>query len=109
VPLSTDALAALKAHRHLRTYVFDHEDGRPYTLSEWKNVVPKACAAAGVKRITMHGLRHSFGAHLVIRGKQLLVVKEALGHADYKTTLRYAHVGPSAIRDAVESLDGRAM
>ena len=92
IPLSGDAVAALKTHRHLRgQYVFCHEDGSPYTHSEWKNVVPRACAAAGVKRVTLHGLRHSFGAHLIMRRRSLLEVKEALGHADYKTTLRYAH------------------
>jgi integrase len=47
LPLSWDALAALKAHRHLRgAYVFCHEDGAPFTHSEVKSIVPKTCAAA---------------------------------------------------------------
>lgn len=109
VPLSGDALATLKLHRHLRgPYVFCHDDGRPHTHSEWKDVVPNACEAAGVKRVTMHGLRHSLGAHLVMHRRSLLEVKELLGHADYKTTLRYAHLAPSTLKEAVESLDHRA-
>ena len=37
VPLTREALAALKAHRHLRSpHVFCHDDGRPFTHSEVK-------------------------------------------------------------------------
>ncbi|MGO8967953.1 MAG: tyrosine-type recombinase/integrase [Myxococcaceae bacterium] len=106
VPLSGDALAALKAYRHLRTYVFDHEDGRPYTHSEVKEVVPRACAAARLgKRVTTHGLRHTFASHCVMRGASLLEVKELLGYADLSMVLRYAHLAPSRLRDAVQVLD----
>ena len=106
VPLSRDALSALKAHRHLRTYVFDHKDGRPFSHSEVKSVVPRACRAAGLgKRLTTHGLRHTFASHLVMRGTALLVVKELLGHADLSMVLRYAHLAPNITREAIQVLD----
>ena len=51
VPLSDDARATLAAHRHLRgRYVFCHEDGSPFTDWDVREVVPKACKAAGIGR-----------------------------------------------------------
>jgi site-specific recombinase XerD len=40
-----------------------------------------------------------------MRGASLLEVKELLGHADLSMVLRYAHLAPSRLRDAVQVLD----
>jgi len=38
-------------------------------------------------------------------GRSIKEVQEILGHAELGTTLRYAHLAPSAKRDAVTALD----
>jgi site-specific recombinase XerD len=43
--------------------------------------------------------------HLVIAGVDLVSVKEFLGHADLKMTLRYAHLAPDYRREAIRRLD----
>jgi site-specific recombinase XerD len=42
----------------------------------------------------------------VNEGADLVTVKELLGHASIKTTMRYAHSNEDAKRRAVKKLDG---
>lgn len=110
VPLSPSTVTMLAAHRHLRgPYVFCHDDGRRFSHSEVKKVVPAACTAAGLsKRVTWHGLRHTFASHLVMRRQPLRAVQELLGHATIDMTMRYAHLSPNVTRDAVMVLEAPA-
>lgn len=107
VPLSDEAIAALKAHRHLKgPYVFCDGAGNRLSHSMVKDVVPSACRKAQLaKRLTTHGLRHTFASHLVMRGVSLMAVKELLGHESVEMTLRYSHLSPDVKRDAVKLLD----
>ena len=51
-------------------------------------------------------LRHTFAIHLAIRGATLLDIMKALGHKDYRSTLRYAaHITPEHEHDVVAVLD----
>jgi hypothetical protein len=50
----------------------------------------------------IHDLRHSFASHLVNAGRSLYEVQELLGHADIKTTSRYAHLSRERLVAAVE-------
>ena len=99
--------ANLDTHRHLRgPYVFCDERGNHLTHSMLKDAVPKACARAKLaKRITTHGLRHTFASHLVMRGASLKAVQELLGHESIEMTLRYSHLTPDVKREAVQLLD----
>jgi integrase len=107
VPLSDEALATLKSHRHLRgPYVFCVPPGARLTHSMVKDVVPDTCRRAGLgKRLTTHGLRHTFASHLVMRGASLKAVQELLGHESIEMTLRYSHLTPDVKRGAVRLLD----
>jgi site-specific recombinase XerD len=60
---------------------------------------------AGMAHLTPHVLRHTFASHLVMKGVDLVTVKELLGHADIAMTMRYAHLAPDHRRLAVAKLD----
>lgn len=49
-------------------------------------------------------MRHDFASQLVMSGVDLNTVRELMGHADIKMTLRYAHLAPQVKRAAVEML-----
>ena len=48
-----------------------------------------------------HILRHSFASHFVINGGNILTLQKILGHADIHTTLKYAHLAPDHLQDAI--------
>jgi integrase len=108
VPLSDEARAELKAHRHLRgPLVFCRIDGEALTVANCRGPLAAACKKAGLRHVSWHVLRHSFASHLVMRGAPLKVVQELLGHSTIMMTMRYAHLAPEVSRDAVQLLDRR--
>ena len=52
-----------------------------------------------------HGTRHTFCSRLVQAGVSIAVVKELARHNDIKTTLGYAHLEPSNLREAILKLE----
>lgn len=61
---------------------------------------------AGIKKekLGVHSLRHSFGASLLNKGVNLVVIQELLGHTKLETTRRYLHINSSDLRKAVDIL-----
>lgn len=72
----------------------------PDTLGDWFAEDAKTAGVGG----SLHRLRHTFCAHLVMAGVPLRRVQLLAGHADYKTTEMYAHLTPEGAADAVNRL-----
>jgi site-specific recombinase XerD len=69
--------------------------------TSWENLVK----AANIENFRWHDMRHDFASQLVMKGVDLNTVRELLGHADMKMTLRYAHLAPNVKMRAVELLE----
>lgn len=70
-----------------------------------RSVKAAAQAAALVKPVTPHTLRHCFATHLLENGYDIRTVQELLGHKDVKTTMIYTHVmqkGPMGVRSPLD-------
>ena len=60
-----------------------------------------------MRRLRVHGLRHTFASLLIQNGESLAYVKEQLGHASIKMTVdTYGHLVPGGNKQAVDRLDG---
>jgi len=80
----------------------------PSTEKRYKDVkrsFSTACKKAKIEDFTFHDLRHTFASHLVMKGVDLTTVSRLLGHKDIKMTLRYAHLAPTHMVNAVNILD----
>jgi site-specific recombinase XerD len=63
------------------------QPGNRLDSSYVRRLLPKLAARAGIeKRVTPHGLRHSFASELIARDVPLNVLSAALGHSSVATT-----------------------
>lgn len=70
------------------------------------HALPAALEAAGLARMTPHGLRHGTATLMVAAGVHMRVVAEQLGHANPSLTARvYSHVSPESQAAAMVALD----
>lgn len=77
-------------------------EGKP--RAELKKPWAAIAKAAGLERVRIHDLRHSFasvgaGAHM-----GLPIIGKLLGHSQPATTARYAHLDADPMRRAVETI-----
>ena len=68
-----------------------------------QDVVKKYLKKAGVGEYSCHSLRHLFATNLYNKHKDIVLVKEALGHKRLGTTLRYSHKTKQEVQEALEN------
>ena len=106
IPICNELMTIFKELKQnaISDYVFTNpvtQTGYKYLSKAFRNV----CKKAEITNLTFHGLRHTSATRMVAAGIDLVVVKEILGHADLKTTQRYAHPVPERKLKAIEALE----
>ena len=65
----------------------------------------RGAAAAGVKSIRIHDLRHSHISLLIDMGFSAVAIADRVGHESIEITYRYAHLFPSKQKEMASKLD----
>ncbi len=108
VPMTARLEVALRANRHLRgARVLSHVDGRPLAEHSLTDILIKVGRRANMRSNGAHILRHTFCSHLAMRNAPAKAIQDLAGHKDLSTTMRYMHLSPGALDDAIRLLDGR--
>jgi len=81
--------------------VFTWPDGRPVHPQRFSNWFEQLAQAAGLPRIRLHDVRHSYASAALAAGIPAKVVSERLGHASIAITMdTYSHVLPGLDAEA---------
>jgi len=90
--------------------VFRDEIGDPIHPDWFSNEFERLLRSAGLRRIRLHDLRHTYATLALKAGMHPKVVSERLGHATVGVTLDlYSHVTPSISRDAANVVASRVL
>lgn len=89
-------------------YVFTNPDTRTrydrFNNGAWRKLLVRA----KIQNFRWHDLRHTFGSRLAQAGRSILEIRDLMGHSDVRVTMRYAHLAPNNLRDAVLALDKKS-
>jgi len=108
VPLSNDLIKTLerrKLNKNQDELVFPNTVGKFLIQERCRNWLHKICKKASLRKIGWHTFRHTFASRLAENGISMRTIQELLGHADTNTTMRYAHLSPLVLREAIKTLE----
>jgi integrase len=119
IKLSAEIVAAMGKHRlgqierrlaapswNDLDLVFCTSEGKAINPNSLYDRFDSIVARAGVKRIPLHGMRHTHATLLLAAGTPIKAVSERLGHSKTSITLdTYAHVLPDMQDRAVDAID----
>ncbi len=94
VPLNRRAKEALKRYMETRTktesdYIFVTKTGRPFLVRNIRDAVERYFKKAGIEKVKINDLRHTFVAHHLKQGVSLVFLSKVLGHKRLSSTERY--------------------
>jgi len=104
VPLSEQAIEIIKGlprYKGCEWMIVNQKTKKP--LTDIKHPWQTVRKAAGLDDLRIHDLRHAAASFMVQAGIDLFCVGRVLGHADHASTMIYAHLADSNMKNAVEA------
>jgi site-specific recombinase XerD len=107
IPLVDEAVKALRNYLRSRNtelildddIFFLAKNGTSLNVSSVKYLVAKYVKKAGIrKKVSVHTLRHTFGAHKADKQMGIATLQELMGHKKKETTLKYIHLAKTNLR-----------
>jgi integrase/recombinase XerC len=107
IPLVDEAAKALRNYLRYRNtelildddILFLAKNGTSLNVSSVKYIVAKYVKKAGIrKKVSVHTLRHTFGAHKADKQMGIATLQELMGHKKKETTLKYIHLARTNLR-----------
>ena len=108
VPIHGEALELLrtKIYRNDTPLIFPSKKN-PSVAFDFRAPFEAAVKRAGIEDFRWHDLRHSAASYLIRAGINLRIVGEILGHKNISMTMRYSHLAPDHLTDAVEIMTAK--
>lgn len=98
VPIDDTLYAELIKHTKVHARVHRLFD---YSISAFREAVERSGIVLPDGQMT-HVLRHTFASHFMMNGGNILTLQRILGHANLTMTMRYAHLAPEHLQEAVK-------
>ena len=88
--------------------LFQSRTCKPLTQAYVSYIMDKILLQAGIRKEKngAHMLRHTFATLLYQKNRDLILVQEALGHADLNTSRIYTHFDKERLKVAADTMDG---
>ncbi len=87
-------------------HVFLNRNGRLIPNSNYDQSLNKICTKAGIERISMHTLRHTFATRCIESGMKPKTLQKILGHANIAMTMDlYVHVTEDELEKEMQKFE----
>lgn len=118
IPLTDEAIRILKAQKEKNRgislvpiewaeYVFLSRKGEPVKNSTYDSSLFKVCDDAGIRRISMHILRHTFATRCIEAGMKPKTLQKILGHSNIGITMNlYVHITEDEKKKEIDLVAG---
>ena len=104
IPLTDELTELFKGFQKDKGFIFTNDQGGNLQPEACRRNLHHICEQANLRQIGWHTLRHTFASRLAEKGVSIMAIKELLGHSEIRTTMRYAHLGPLVLREAINIL-----
>lgn len=97
-------IRAVPVSEHLIESVYKHWDIYGLftsSMTSFRRALSR-CSFELPKGQSTHVLRHTFASHFVQQGGNILTLQKILGHSTIQMTMRYAHLAPNHLMEALE-------
>jgi len=107
ITLNTPGKKAIKKYLEIRPksncpYLFLSKSGKLLNSRNIRYAIDRYYRKVGIRRATVHTLRHTFCTHHVVKGTSLMIIARMAGHSKLTTTQKYIHLTTEVMDEQIE-------